>query len=293
VNVMLWPTAMQVNLGHEYISHRSSSAADEKKETGEIVRGAIEVLNALVAGLNEKWLLEKSMVASGEELVESEFQPKTSLQARATTTFLRPASHSQTQPCSDLWLSVSRISPVYAELDDQAKSRAAHIQSSAQFIPCNVDSRSTRTRAPTEVSEEYKNLVCDTFIRTRKQAFNSFIPVGLVGTDSTMNVALYPRVLMAAPSDNTCREDEYCLGSPTAQDTDETVLGAIERLNALVNGVGYDWMSEKHASEAWQIRRGGSGDSSASLSSCSSRSSSFAMMTPPAGSQSWSKAVMK
>ncbi|KAF8594743.1 hypothetical protein BDV93DRAFT_515526 [Ceratobasidium sp. AG-I] len=240
---------------HKIRSHESTSApcstpirnaADGKEDADATVQGAIDMLNALVSGLGEKPL-------GGVEVTES----------------------AKILPV----LSAPRMARSYARLS----LTSSDISETCYELPSGLstpDHVSLRLKETFETSKHNKNRLRATLARTKSiyapgscvrpsgQLPGSEARIVLHGSDGSLNVALYPKAMLvklATFEGDGIVESAIC-------DPEEVVCGAIERLSALVNGIGYDWVEEGAKRSTHLMRRGGSMESLCSTSTASTES---------------------
>lgn len=257
-NVALYPTALQVDLGHEQrfiqapCSTPTLGVAGEKRDADITVRGAIDVLNALVDGLDEEWLNAPGVAEPTEA----------------------PSAPQMVFSCTQDNLD-SHAGP--ESLCEPSTAVAPHWTRPLPNLPTPAPSRvPLRLKETFETSEHNKKRLRATLARTKSiyapgscvrpsgQLPGSETPTMLHGSDGALNVALYPKAMLLKLT--TFEGDD--MADSTICDAEDVVCGAIERLNALVNGMGYDWVNEG-VTTTHCMKRGGSMGSNSTVSSVS------------------------
>ncbi|KAF8594745.1 hypothetical protein BDV93DRAFT_577495 [Ceratobasidium sp. AG-I] len=251
-NVALYPTAMQVPLGHEYrstsapCSTPTRAAVGTKTNADVTVQGAINMLNALVSGLDESWL-----AASGT--------------AKSTEVISAPRmtrSHALNRlPSSD-------ISHLSLELPSGLSNSPTDQHTALRRKETFETSKHNQDRLRATLARTRSIYTPGSCIRPSGHLPGSETRTMLHGLDGSLNVALYPNAMLVKLA--TYEGDDKV--DSAICDPEEVVCGAIERLNALVNGMGYDWVNKDFANSAHRMQRGGSMESMCSTSTASTES---------------------
>lgn len=283
VNVALWPKAMHITLDREYACANSQPFGtwmDDPVRADKNVLGAIEVLNALVAGLDEAWLEKPGVLETDEPLDSESYEPyleSSNAESAEYNAVQEPASitttdlsYSEVEPIIDSIPTTPGLSPCINRFELEFRTRGTALYPPPlPPVPCASHAESSRLG----FTDEYKFFVCETFVWVRQCVNGGH--VGLAGLDAVTNVGLYPRILMPRNRPPYADDNDNGEYTPQPQSADQVVHGAIEKLNALVGGIACDWLREKQMGCACRhdLVRGYSDSASSTASSSSDGSS--------------------
>lgn len=260
---------MQANLGYKYKFNLAPCSTPIQEPSGRTtnadatILGAFDILNALVAGLNKDRLEAPTVSKPIDSRVSK---------ARLSGERVVSAPKIARSPAQCSFPSRGRLESPISTSSPQTITSFAHVLNPTST--CTI----FRHRETFETSEHNKDRIRATLARTRSlyvpgscvrpsgQLSGSQGRTVLYGSDGVLNVALYPKAMLVKLA--TFEGDDMV--DSTISDPEETVQGAIERLSALVNGLGYDWVNEPVSSGAHRIKRGESMESMCSNTTASS-----------------------